>query len=551
MNEGLIMLIVRAACCVVVVLGWPITSVAGEATRGTVALRCEVVDARTKDPLPARVYVHCSDGQWFFVRPACPEGSAVEYRKKRFADSLEMHTTVSAHPFIVDVPPGRYTVRIERGKEYLPAERTVEVGREPVQVRIELERWIDMAAAGWYSGDTHVHRSLDELPNLLLAEDLNVGLPLTYWVTTAHTPPGMGNKSTPAGVEGEPIHVDPTHVIYPVNTEYEIFRVGQKRHTLGAVFALGHKRPFEHGVPPVAPIADEARRQGAILDLDKHSWPWSLMIVPVMKVDLFELANNHCWRTEFGFRQWTIETAPEYMKLERDDEGFTEWGWIDFGFQTYYALLNCGFRMRPSAGTASGVHPVPLGFGRVYVHLPEGFSYSNWMKGLAAGRSFVTTGPMLMVQVDGRPPGTTIHADGGQKRLCRITGLAVGSRPLRPIEIVLNGRVVEKVAPANRRTERGGYESRIATNVALEGSSWIAVRALEDRPDGRIRFAHSSPVHVEVPGKPLRPRREEVEYLVGRMKEELQRNQDVLGPDALEEYRRALRQYQELAVTAR
>ena len=50
------------------------------------------------------------------------------------------------------------------------------------------------------------------------------------------------------------------------------------------------------------------------------------------------------------------------MKM-RDAKGFTERGWIDFNFQNYYALLDCGFKMRPTAGTASGVHPVPLGFG--------------------------------------------------------------------------------------------------------------------------------------------------------------------------------------------
>ena len=70
---------------------------------------------------------------------------------------------------------------------------------------------------------------------------------------------------------------------------------------------------------------------------------------------LFELSNNHVWQTAFAFKDWTLGAIPEFMELSRDENGFTEWGWIDFGFQTYYALLNCGFRMRVSAGTASGV----------------------------------------------------------------------------------------------------------------------------------------------------------------------------------------------------
>ncbi len=135
-------------------------------------------------------------------------------------------------------------------------------------------------------------REIKDLPNILLAEDLNVALPLSYWVTKGNTPPAAGKKPGPQP-KAELIKVDDTHVIYPMNTEYEIFTMGGKRHTLGAVFVLNHKEPFKMGAPPVGSIAAEARRQGAILDLDKHNWPWSMMLVPTMGVDLFELANKH------------------------------------------------------------------------------------------------------------------------------------------------------------------------------------------------------------------------------------------------------------------
>ncbi len=35
-------------------------------------------------------------------------------------NSIERHTTVSAHPFTIDLEPGAYQLVIERGKEYLP-----------------------------------------------------------------------------------------------------------------------------------------------------------------------------------------------------------------------------------------------------------------------------------------------------------------------------------------------------------------------------------------------------------------------------------------------
>jgi hypothetical protein len=108
-------------------------------------LRCEVIDADSGDALPVRVYVSSPDGRWFFARSASPEGSAVVYDKQRMQGCIEKHTTVSAHPFLVDVPPGSVALTIERGKEYIPLTKTVEVGREPVQLRIELKRWMSTA----------------------------------------------------------------------------------------------------------------------------------------------------------------------------------------------------------------------------------------------------------------------------------------------------------------------------------------------------------------------------------------------------------------------
>ena len=74
------------------------------------ALEGEVVDAASGAALPARVYIQAADGRWFFVKSASPQGTAVAYSKSRGPRSVEMHTTLSAHPFVVQLPPGRYNV---------------------------------------------------------------------------------------------------------------------------------------------------------------------------------------------------------------------------------------------------------------------------------------------------------------------------------------------------------------------------------------------------------------------------------------------------------
>ncbi|HUS34090.1 MAG TPA: hypothetical protein VM680_01940, partial [Verrucomicrobiae bacterium] len=248
----------------------------------------EVVDADSGTILPARIYIKSQDGKWFFPKTTAGEGSAFELRRQAGVNSksVEMHTTLSAHPFTVDLPGGRYTLWAEHGKEFLPAEEVIMVGESALSVKLKLKRWINMAERGWFSGDTHSHRPLTEMTNVMLAEDVNVGFPMTQWVTVDNTSPLKSNKVPAPVPPGEVLKIDPTHLIYPLNTEYEIFTTAGKSHTLGAILILGHKTPFDEGVPPVASVVAKARREGALLDLEKHSWPWSIAMAPVMKVDL-------------------------------------------------------------------------------------------------------------------------------------------------------------------------------------------------------------------------------------------------------------------------
>jgi hypothetical protein len=502
-----------------------------------VKLTATVLDADTGKAIPARMYVRDAAGTWLEKRihSLDPKGSAVHYVRSRKPNAFEIHTAVSAHPFAVELAPGKYTFVIERGKEYHTLAREVEVAADSKPVEFRLHRWIDMPARGWYSGDTHVHRPLEELPTPIMAEDLNVTFPMTYWVTEAYASPAKDSRVK----EKEPgrlIELDKTHVIYPRNTEYEIFTVKKANHMLGAFFVLNHQSILEAGVPPVKPIAAQGHKEGGLIELDKHNWPWTMIIIPVMSADLYELTNNHVWRTEFAITDWAEKDAP-YMKVERNERGWTEWGWVDFGLQNYYALLNCGFRLRPTGGTAAGVHPVPVGFGRVYVHLPEGFSYAGWLKGLNEGRSFVTTGPMLFTQVKSESEASTQH----------VTGTAISSQPLGRIEVLVNGAIVKTITPENRKGAKDEFESKIDTTVKISGTSWVAVRCFEDRPDKRIRFAHSAPVWIDVEGKPLRPRKEEVDWLIKRCADQIERSKDVLPKEALDEYREALEAYRKKA----
>lgn len=511
----------------------------------------KVVDADSGVPVPCRLYVQSLEDQsWHFATSTAVAGSAVKYDKQLGKSaSIERHTTLSAHGFQLDVPPGRYRIRAQRGKETLPDETVIEVTDTRANVILKLQRFADMASRGWYSGDTHVHRAMEELPNAVLAEDLNVALPLSFWVRDSTELPAQSGPK----LESTAIQVDATHLIYPINTEYEIFSVDGKRHTQGAVFVLNHTQPLTMPAPPVRRIAAEARRQGAILDLDKHSWNWSAMIVPIMKVDLFELSNNHHWRTNFGFPKWTLENSPpNWPEIETTETGFTERGWTEFGFQTYYAFLNCGYRMRVSAGTASGVHPVPLGHGRVYVHLGteagNAFSHQKWMEQLNRGHSFVTQGPLMDLKFNGELPGKTWNALPEEGHIT-ISGTIESVQPLHSIQVVNNG-VATGVVTESEQTALGNYITSIEVQVPVNGTCWLALRCFEtaedNAPQGKVVFAHTNPVFVDVAGQPLQPRQRDVRYFLKRINAELDRNRGILSEEAMAEFQEAKEIYERL-----
>lgn len=203
-------------------------------------------------------------------------------------------------------------------------------------------------------------------------------------------------------------------------------------------------------------------------------------------------------------------------------------------FKTTMPCLIADLIMKPTGGTASGVHPVPPGFGRVYVKVEGNFSYDKWLSGLMDGHSFVTTGPLLMVEIE--RSGMDVIVSGSFESSSK-PGL---------IEIVVNGDVAQTVAPAILTRSSGGFSAAFKERIALKTSSWVAVRGFEVREDNRPRFAHSAPVHFQIAGKPLRPTDAQVNYLIKRVRDELARHQGVLNKKALDEYTQALAFYRNL-----
>jgi hypothetical protein len=171
--------------------------------------------------------------------------------------------------------------------------------------------------------------------------------------------------------------------------------------------------------------------------------------------------------------------------------------------QEWYRFLNCGYRVAAVGGTDKMSAGMPVGAIRTYALLGDDspFSFDAWGNAVRAGRTFTTTGPLLDLRVEGRPPGDEIQLPAGGGTL-HVEASAESVVPFNDLEVVVNGEVV-----AAQQSEQGTYACRLGEPIHVPGSAWIAVRCrsgLRRWIGGpRIIAAHTSPVYVVAAGEEL------------------------------------------------
>src|SRR5262249_35210189 len=150
---------------VVACLTLPFAAGLGAARDGT-KVEITVVEKKTGEPVPCRIHLRDKAN-----KPQRAQGLPFWH------DHFVCPGTAR-----LELAPGDYTYEIERGPEYAPLTGTLTVsGMAPVQTRLEVERRIDLAREGWWSGELHVHRPIADIELLMRAEDLHVAPVITWW----------------------------------------------------------------------------------------------------------------------------------------------------------------------------------------------------------------------------------------------------------------------------------------------------------------------------------------------------------------------------------
>jgi hypothetical protein len=444
---------------------------------GDAILSVAAFDAQTDEPLYARVLVNREQGR---------EGCRVDGQEPvRVGESF---CYIVPEQLTLQVPAGSVTVQLFRGLEYEPVSDEFEISPgERAKKVYRLRRWIDMTQRNYYSGDMHIHHPMHVVPDHVLAEDLNVGTCISSWVTETDT-----TQDTPAVDHLRKI--DARHV-YSINDQ-EIERFPIDKYD-GPAYLVNLDRQIHLDSPgPFYPMnleyQREARMAGGIVCLHSAGFQDAAVSVALGEVDAMGLACNF-----FGYA-YSLTRVKRYGNA--DDlalYGDTPWGTLNMTLGKYYRLLNCGFRLPASAGSAAGVKPNPVGHNRAYVQVAEDFSYASYFDAFKAGKSFVTNGPMLLLSVNNLGPGETIDlGNDSQPKSLSVSVEATWNRPIGKVEIIANGEVIKSFeSEGDRKSLSESFRWR------ARNGGWIAARALGARRLP-IRFAHTSPVYIDMPARP-------------------------------------------------
>ena len=430
-----------------------------------------IVDDETGRPVPCRVHFRSPDGV-----PYQPHGHHDHLNTNMDTWHIDVGGDVRLGQITYAVTDGTcqgWLPRgdVTRGFEYDPVRTVVRIEPGQRELELRIKRWIDMNGRGWFSGDSHVHfLSTQGSHTESQAEDLNVvNLLQSQWGSL------FTNKED---FTGEPSLSRRGNNIVYVSQE-------NRQHFMGHMILWGLKRPV---MPWCSDGPSEGELGGSMETILSH------------------------WADE-AHAQGAYAISPHFPMPNGEPAALIATGRLDgvemlrqtrINHSHYYQYLDCGYRIPLVGGTDKMDGAVPVGSYRTYVKMrhDEEFTYDNWCRNVARGRTFLSGGPILHFSVDGHEIGDTVAMSG--PGMVEVEAWAESIFPAHRLEIVQGGRVV-----ASSESREGARRLDIREKIRIDGHTWLAARS--GGPEyydslqhhdvwSRGVFAHTSPIYVACGG---------------------------------------------------
>ncbi len=497
-------------------------------------------------PTAARISVTGEDGRAYAPDDAWMHAEDNFVRSERRFESHYFHSNGVAK---ITVPIGRVDVEVMKGFEHLVENKTVQIGNgQPSQLTIHLRR-MDAPAAKlrWASADLHAHMnyggSYRNTPAHLIEQEKaeNLSLLENLIVNKEQRIPDIAYFRTDADPASTPdhwlFHSQEFHTSYwghmgLLNLTHNFLIPGYATYGNTAAASL---------YPTNADVADLVHVQKGLVG---YAHPFDIEIDPIGDPTL-----TH------GLPQDEALELPVDVALGKVDYlevmGFSDHR-ITAGI--WYRLLNLGFHIPAGAGSDTMANYAslhgPVGLARVYAQVPaQPINVGAWIDSLKHGRTFVTNGPLLGFELNGKSAGDELRVPAGGHDVA-VKAWMRSIVPMDRVEVVCDGKVA-RALPLSADRRRADLQGM----VPVSGSGWCLLRAESDKAEHPIFddyvYASTSPIYLTVVGsRPKSPQDAAyfttwIDRLIDYTKANQDWNNDAEKESVLKELRRAREVYAE------
>jgi hypothetical protein len=427
--------------------------------------------------------------------------------------------------FTKTVPAGRTQIRITRGFETKAVEQEIDLpaGQE-TDLTFTLRRIVDLRKRGWYAGDSHVHMlhgernvpvDFDFVTLTAQAEDLQYLSLAQAWNLDEPTPERLDaelrSRSRPD-----------CWLTWNLEAPKNYYK-GDAGRCLGHCWNMG--------------LAGRARKGLDVIRvlLDASAWDYESNKPPYANFESHQLIHEQggtvfythparwwmgTWGGQGGYpRIERMRVSNMAVELPLDTLVGPTFDGLDVitgsgefeanakAFELWSLLINHGYHIA-ATGSSDACFDRPggavPGVPRLYTFTADGFSMTNVTRAAAKGRTFVTTGPLLIATVDKEAPGTAFPLDQ-KTHLLAVEAWASGAdiRGLQRLEILRNCRPFQQFST-------GGHPEYFHTNWTFRESetAWYGVRLFGSEQTKQVAitgaFYFDSPAHRPPPPVPAR-----------------------------------------------
>lgn len=429
----------------------------------------------------------------------------------------------------VPLPEGQYTVTYTGGPEYLTEEKNFTVdSKGPTEIEFRLERWIDPAMSGWYSGDHHIHAAgcrhyenpaegvlPDDMMRQVRGERLNVSSVLTWGPDYYYQKQFFSGHDHPLSTKRQLMHYDLEVSGFPSSHAGHLVLLNLKDQDYPGTKRLTDWPSWD------LPILRWAKEQGAVVGFAHSGWGLAVhgTDLPNYEVPGFD---------GIGANEYIVDVT-HANAVDFISAVDTPYVWE---LNIWYHTLNLGFRTRIAGETDFPcIYDNRVGMGRTYASVSGAVSYGNWLDAVKRGRSYVSDGRAHLMnltvgEVHIGDKDSELRVPAGSK--VPVTLLAAALLPVHPdkslhelpydkqpywnverariadsrevaVEIVVNGKLA-----ASQKLLADGTPREMKFEIPIKVSSWVAARI--------VPAAHTNPVFVIVDGKPIRASRRSAEW---------------------------------------